>query len=210
MRAVERQSPGAERPLVAFDFDGTLTVRDSYMDFLRWRTTPGRYAAGLVGLAPAAAGYLLHRDRGRLKAAATRRFLRGVEAGQLELEAEGYARARFADLIRPDALARWRDHRAQGARMVIVTATPAMVVAPFARRLGADRLIGTRLQLDKRGRVTGRFAGKNCRGEEKATRLRAAFGYDVRLAAAYGDTSGDKAMLRIADRPGMRVFTRRP
>lgn len=29
---------GPERPIVAFDFDGTLTVRDSYTAFLIWRT----------------------------------------------------------------------------------------------------------------------------------------------------------------------------
>ena len=56
----------------------------------------------------------------------------------------------------------------------------------------------------------GAFAGPNCRGEEKVRRLRAAYGDDVRLAAAYGDTSGDTEMLAIADEPGFRVFKARP
>ena len=33
---------------------------------------------------------------------------------------------------------------------------------------------------------------------------------DIRLAAAYGDTSGDTEMLAIADEPGFRVFNQRP
>jgi phosphatidylglycerophosphatase C len=41
-------------------------------------------------------------------------------------------------------------------------------------------------------------------------RLHAAYGPGLRLAAAYGDTSGDTEMLAIADQPGFRVFTRRP
>ena len=36
-----RQSDAAGRPIVAFDFDGTLTIRDSFTEFLRWRAGPG-------------------------------------------------------------------------------------------------------------------------------------------------------------------------
>ena len=60
------------------------------------------------------------------------------------------------------------------------------------------------------GRLTGAFDGENCRGAEKVTRLRAMFGDDVRLAAAYGDTSGDTEMLELAEEKGYRVFTARP
>jgi phosphatidylglycerophosphatase C len=93
---------------------------------------------------------------------------------------------------------------------VIVTASPETTVAPFARRLGAEALLGTQLVFDGAGRVTGAFAGPNCRGEEKVRRLRAVYGPDVRLAAAYGDTSGDTEMLAIADEAGFRVFRQRP
>jgi len=41
-------------------------------------------------------------------------------------------------------------------------------------------------------------------------RLRAAYGPSVRLAAAYGDTSGDAEMLALADEAGFRVFRERP
>jgi phosphatidylglycerophosphatase C len=94
--------------------------------------------------------------------------------------------------------------------MVIVTATPETVVRPFARILGADMLIGTRLQLDEQGRVTGAFVGANCRGPEKVARLKQVFGEDVTLAAAYGDTSGDREMLQLAEVKGYRVFKGKP
>ena len=45
---------------------------------------------------------------------------------------------------------------------------------------------------------------------EKVRRLREVYGEDVRLAAAYGDTSGDREMLRLADEKGYRVFKGRP
>ena len=94
--------------------------------------------------------------------------------------------------------------------MVIVTASPAITVEPFALRLGADVLLGTRLKLDAAGKIAGPLAGENCRAGEKVVRLRERFGADVRLAAAYGDTSGDTEMIAIAGEKGFRVFKARP
>lgn len=196
--------------IVAFDFDGTITVRDSFTTFLAWRAGPWRHALGLVRLAPHALAYLLHRDRGRLKAAAAAEFLKGLPRQKLEAEAEAFAEAMAPRLFRPDALAVWNDWGAKGVARAIVTASPDVVVAPFARRLGAEHLIGTRLAFDDGERVTGAFASENCRGEQKMTRLRAQFGPGLRLLAAYGDTGGDTAMLAAADEAGYRVFKEKP
>jgi phosphatidylglycerophosphatase C len=204
-----RESDDA-RPLVAFDFDGTLTTHDSFTAFLAWKAEPFRYFAGLTRLLPQIAAYGVNRDRGRLKAAAAAVFLGGEPIAQLEAETEAFAAEKAQSMLRPDALRCWHDWRDRGALMVIVTATPDVVVRPFARALGADRLIGTRLHLDEQGRVTGAFVGGNCRGPEKVARLRQVFGDDVALAAAYGDTSGDREMLQLARVRGYRVFKGRP
>ena len=62
-------------PIVAFDFDGTLTTRDSFTAFLKWRTPPARWALGGLRLIPAALAYIGHRDRGRIKEAAVREYI---------------------------------------------------------------------------------------------------------------------------------------
>ena len=205
-----RQSPVGDRPIVAFDFDGTLTIRDSFTAFLRYRAGPLGWAIGLAKMAPALAAYIGDRDRGRIKAASVREFLHGVERQALEAEAERYADQVWDRFMRPDALACWKAWGDKGAHRVIVTASPETTVAPFARRLGAEGLLGTQLVFDSQDRVTGAFAGENCRGAEKVRRLRAAYGDDMTLAAAYGDTSGDTEMIAIAEEKGFRVFTARP
>lgn len=197
-------------PLVAFDFDGTLTVRDSFTAFLKWRVSPARHALGMIRLFPAAVAYVFDRNRGKIKAAAVREFLRGVSVEDLERQARAFAQSQAPRLFRPDALAVWRRWRAKGARLVIVTASPDIVVAPFARGLGADLLIGSRLAIDADGKVVGSLDGANCRGAEKVTRLREIFGDDLSLAAAYGDTSGDREMLAIAQEKGYRIFRGKP
>ncbi len=215
-RVWNAQSPPAERstaedaPIVAFDFDGTLTVRDSFNTFLLWRTHPSALIASAFRLLPHVIVYLVRRDRGRFKAAAVRVFLMGVARSTLADDARRFADHIAPCMFRPDAMAAWERHGAEGARRVIVTASPEITVASFAAQLGADRLIGTRLEFDADDLVTGALAGANCRGEEKVRRLREAFGDDVRIAVAYGDTAGDREMLAMADAGFLRGFTAKP
>jgi len=208
--ADDLRHPIIVRPLVAFDFDGTLTARDSLIAFLIWRAGVLRSAIKGLSLIPAALAYFAHRDRGRLKSAMLRAFLRGVSLETAQDDAERFARDQAKHLLRPDALATWNLWRDRGANLVIVTASPEFLVSPFATALGADSLIGTRLTLDSLGRITGALDGVNCRGPEKVTRLAAAFGAPLDLAAAYGDTSGDREMLAAARKAGFRVFRGRP
>ena len=203
----QRQGELAQRSIVAFDFDGTLTIRDSYNAFLAWRSSPLRLALAALRLTPAALAYLFDPDRGRLKAAATRALLGGVSRSGIETDAARFAETFGRDFFRADAIRTWRDWGERGAIRVIVTASPELTVAPFARILGADRLIGTRLASDDQDRITGAFIGAYCRGAEKVRRLREAFGEDVRLEAAYGDSGGDTEMLALARTPGFKVFT---
>ncbi len=203
-------SSDADKPVVAFDFDGTLTTRDSFTAFLKWRTPTWRWALGGLRLAPAALAYLVHRDRGRIKAAAVREYLKGVPRARLEADARRFAELHSRRLLRPDAVIAWKRWQREQVRLIIVTASPDIVVAPFARGLGADDLLGTQLAFDATDRVAGAFASPNCRSAEKVVRLKAAYGDGFRLRAAYGDTSGDTEMLALAEEPYFQVFTGRP
>ena len=206
------RSTGLDRPspIVAFDFDGTMTVRDTFLTFLRWREGGFGYCMGMLRLWPAALVYLFNRDAERLKVRCVRVFLKGLPREVLEEEAKEFATVAAPMLLRPDALKVWRRYRQEGMRLVIVTASPEIIIAPFARGLGADLLLGTRLEFDADSRVSGGFIGANCRGQEKVNRLREVFGHDMRLSAAYGDTAGYREMLALAEDSYMRLFTGRP
>ena len=198
------------RPLVAFDFDGTLTWRDSFRSFLAWRAGWARYVLGMARLAPAAVAWLGHRDRGVIKAAVAREFLWGVSREALMAEADRFAAEAAPRLLRPDALRCWRVWQKRNARLIIVTASPEILVAPFGRGLGAELVIGTRLKFTAEDLATGALDGPNCRAAEKVVRLKAAYGDAVRLEAAYGDSDGDLEMLALASERGMKVFGARP
>lgn len=159
----------------------------------------------MLPLAPLFPYYLLGAvDRKALKEIFARKLLGGGAVEKVAKQAEDFWTHVGAKLLRADALAEVERRRALGERIVIVTACPEIVAAPLARRLGTE-LIGTRLVV-RDGRLTGEIEGENCRGPEKVARLEAAYGPGLALAAAYGDSSGDKEMLARAADGRYRVF----
>jgi phosphatidylglycerophosphatase C len=190
--------------VAAFDVDGTLTVRDCVVPFL------ARMSGGRTGLARRLARHPLtlaaaiaRRDRDAVKAAATRAALTGLPSERVADEAHAYAGLIASSWLRPDTAGRLAWHRAAGHRVVLVSASYEVYVAPLAARLGVEA-IATRLGTAPDGTLTGALDGPNCRGAEKLTRLRvwqSAVGAEGAELWAYGDSAGDDEMLAAADHP---------
>jgi phosphatidylglycerophosphatase C len=70
-----------------------------------------------------------------------------------------------------------------------------------ARDLAITHLLCSELERDDTGSCTGRLRGANCRGPEKALRLRTLFGDTEVELWAYGNSSGDDEMLALAQHP---------
>jgi phosphatidylglycerophosphatase C len=208
-----RLVPSASGPpsvVAAFDVDGTLTTGDCVTPFLRraagrqlW-TTLLRHPLALVASAA-------RRDRDRLKELACS-ALRGIEATEIEHLGEAFAREVGAGRLRDDTVARLRRHRELGHTVILASASLDPYLVPLGSSLGVDAVVCTVLERGRDGRLTGRLVGENCRGAEKARRvrdwLRANELADAELWA-YGDSAGDDELLALADRPlrvdGIRV-----
>lgn len=201
--------------LAAFDVDGTLTRRDTLLPFLQRLCGAQRLARALarhgVALSAMAMGKV---QRDAVKDALLVHLLAGLDAE--EVHAAGVAYAGFlaeADRLRPDTLARLREHQAAGHRVVLVSASPEVYLGPLGRHLKVDTVLCSALEVGADGRLTGRLVGRNCRGPEKVARLEAWLndqGFtDVAHLYAYGDSSGDRELLARAD-VGILVKPRRP
>ncbi len=199
-------SADASSPIAAFDFDGTLTWTDSFNAFLFDTCGASRMAATAVAHPGLWTDYVRTRDRGALKSRFLYSLLGPVSQAELQDRIAQFVTKRGLSLFRPDALAAWDSHAASGHRRVIVTASPELVVAPLGALIGADRVIGTRLGFSDDGQLRRDLDGINCRGPEKARRLREAFGDGLDLDSAYGDTLGDREMLAAARHAHYRVF----
>ncbi len=94
---------------------------------------------------------------------------RGLQASTIAHQA--FMRDVIIPAIRPEATALVQRHRAQGDRLLIVTATNEFVTAPIAEAFGIDTLIAVQLERDPNGELTGQIAGTPSFGPGKVVRL---------------------------------------
>jgi HAD superfamily hydrolase (TIGR01490 family) len=202
------EMPPPQAPVVAaFDFDGTISTRDTFVPFLvrafGWR----RVLGALAPLMGEALGVLLGRcSRDAFKAKLIARLFPGASVTALEACGKHHAEAVRRRLLRPGALERIAWHRARGHRLVMVSASLELYLRDLAEALGFDDLLCTRLS-QRNGYCDGRMDGANCRGAEKVRRLKALLG-DLSAVElhAYGDSDGDREMLEVARYPCYRPF----
>ena len=192
----------ARRPVAAFDFDGTIARRDTLMPFLA--SVAGRvpFARAALGRAHRIAGVAAGRgDRDAEKEALVGRLLAGRAAADVAAAGTAYADRLWAgQRFRPEMLARLAWHRAEGHRIVIVSASLDSYLVPLAPRLGVDHVISCSLAAQD-GVLTGLLVGGNVRGPEKVHRLQSWLDGESVELWAYGDSSGDDELLALADHP---------
>jgi phosphatidylglycerophosphatase C len=186
--------------LAVFDLDGTITRRDTFGPFLwgfLWRR-PWRLPRGVLAL-PAAARFLVNRDRGALKGAVIHALLGGAQRASLERRAEHFVAALLSQGLYAEALAAIGMHRARGDRLLLMSASTDLYVPRIARALGFDEIICTEVRWRADGRLDGHLATANCRGEEKRRCLAAVIARDAPgRVCAYGDSRADLSHMQLA------------
>lgn len=184
------------KKIYAFDFDGTLTTRDTLIAIIRYACGTPRFILGFLIHSPLLVLMALRLyPNGRAKERIFSWFFRGMS-----LAAFDDLCCRFATdsrrLLRPDTVAILRQAEADGAEILIVSASIDNWVRPFFPTV---TVLGTRIEVVD-GRLTGRFLTPNCYGQEKVRRIldrhpdRSAY-----HLTAYGDSRGDRELLAFAD-----------
>jgi phosphatidylglycerophosphatase C len=204
--------PSADKPVVAaFDFDGTLTRRDTLLPFLILLAGPVLFTRHMLQLAPVLAAYRIGVMRNDVaKQRVLGRFLCGMESTVLQSKAEQFAVAKLPHLLRPEAIRRLQWHQNHGHRCVVISASLRLYVEPWARAAGCHDVLATDIET-RAGYVTGNIDGKNCFGSEKVRRLEALLGNrGDYILYAYGDSRGDTELLASADHAYYRKFPADP
>lgn len=192
----------AEKPVVAaFDFDGTLTRRETLFLFLIYTLGIVRLMRHALILSPTLLGYALRLIRNDV--AKERIFIQcwsGMRIEELQKKGERFATEVLPRLMRSEAMQRLAWHQHQGHRCVVISASLELYVRPWALEAGFNEVIATRLETKEHGLVTGKLQGANCFGIEKARRLEALLGNrNGYTLYAYGDSRGDRELLLLAD-----------
>lgn len=192
--------------VAAFDFDGTLTKRDTLVPFLLFSFGYKKVAAGLILLLPVFILYLFGRtSRQSVKEAILTRFLKGISSIRLEEMAKIFAEQGFKNLLKQEAVKKLRWHQSQGHLCIIVSAGIEPYIKAWAEGAGVAITIASKLAIDSSLNVTGKIDGANCWGKEKVNRLKELLGEEKNyLLYAYGDSRGDKELLDYSDYPFYR------
>ena len=188
--------------MALFDLDGTLTRRDTLLQYLAGflRRHPQRLARvplllpGLIRFALGSA------DHGAVKSAAIRAVLGGLTRSEIEAWTDEFVPRLLARGMRADALAMLDAHRRAGDLLVLLSASPDLYVPAIGRALGFAETVCTGVEWHG-DCLTGRLTTPNQRGPEKARAVVALRREHPGLAViAYGNAASDLEHLSLAER----------
>lgn len=186
-----------------FDFDGTLTRKDSLFLFLL-------HLKGFSGLlidTIKASPWLIAYGIGFLKNDIAKEKLLTVSIGgmkikDLQLSGDEFARNHLPAILRNNMISILQAHQKQRHFCVLVSASIDVYLKPWSEQMGFDSCLCSLLMTDDSGKATGRLMGSNCYGVEKTkrvTQLLQKLGKPETIYA-YGDSKGDYNMFALADK----------
>jgi phosphatidylglycerophosphatase C len=193
---------GADAAIAIFDLDGTLTRSDTLLPYLAGflAARPARWTR-LAAVAAALFGYLIGRlDRDACKERIVLRCLGGASRAELTAYTERFVKRLLDRGMHRDALAALEAHRAHGAHLILLSASPDVYVPEIAARLGFQECVCTELSWSGE-RLIGAFATPNRRAEEKSAVVRAIRQRRPGRMAAYANSSSDLPHLELTDQP---------
>lgn len=194
------------RQIVAyFDFDGTISTKDTLVPFLIFVVGKLRFILALPKLIPIVLRYWLRLiNNEAAKQATLTVLLKGYSERQIEYKAKQFALTHLNKYINPVAYAKIEWHREHGHCLFLVSANLGIYLRYWANLHKLDQVIATEIELDAKKCLTGRLLTHNCYGPHKVERIqdfltknKTKFTYSY----AYGNSAGDYEMLEYSDEP---------
>lgn len=190
------------KKIYAFDFDGTLTTRDTFLVLIRHTCGTVRFLYGFLLFVPL---LVLMKMRlypnGTAKQRVFAHFFKGMTIEAFDALCQDFART-HRHLLRTDIVRLLEQAVAEGSEVLIVSASIDNWVQPF---FPSVTVLGTQIEVVD-GRLTGRFLTPNCYGPEKVRRILALFpDRSAYHLTAYGDSRGDRELLAFADEAHLRA-----
>lgn len=193
------------KKLYCFDFDGTLTYKDTMFMYLKFYD-PTRFRLQFLKHVPLFVLLKLKlADTEKVKKSFIGSILKGQTQEKIEKKSRQFFEHYYPKIVRENALDFIQNMDRNNTQSLLVTASLDIWTKPFAEAFKMQ-LVSTRAEF-RNGVFTGNFVGKNCNGNEKLVRIQQEISnhkYDKIIA--FGDTSGDKPMLKWANEGHYQFF----
>jgi phosphatidylglycerophosphatase C len=194
------------KSIAFFDFDGTLTTKDTLLEFIKFTKGNAAFLTGFLLNSPYLVAYKLNLiPNQRAKEKVMQYFFKNTPLSDFQKWSDAFATEVIPKLIRPKGAEELQKLQQSGTAVVIVSASFGNWIQKWATANNLQ-LIATRPEV-RNGKLTGRIDGKNCHGDEKVRRIQEHFPLQqYEQVHAYGDTSGDKPMLALATHAHYKPF----
>ena len=193
------------KKLYLFDFDGTLTYKDTMFLYLKFYNSMKFYVQFVKHIPLFVLLKLKLADAEKVKKSFISSILKGESRTKIEKKSQSFFEKYQDEIFRVNALEFINNIDRTQTESYIVSASLDIWVKPFAEKLEM-KLLSTRAEF-KNDIFTGNFVGKNCNGPEKVKRIIETVNerkFDKIIA--FGDTSGDREMLSWADESHFEFF----
>lgn len=197
-----------------FDFDGTLTTRDSFISIIRYSKGNMKCFLGLLRFSPLLVLMKLHLyPNYKAKQKVFSHFFKGWNIDDFNDMCIDFA-FEYKHILRIKGIMELYKAMTSGSKVLIVSASIDNWVIPFFyddgvydyNEDGPVQVLGTKIEV-KDDLITGRFLTPNCYGKEKVNRIKGVLpdrsSYEL---IAYGDSRGDREMLKYADKGYYKPF----
>lgn len=187
-----------KKSIAFFDFDGTITKKDTLIEIVRFYKGNSSLYAGLFILSPWLIAMKLKLVSNRkVKEIFLSHFFKNTPVDEFRQICNQFAESKVPALIRQGATRQLNEFKERNIPVVIVSASPENWIGSWCAANGFH-CIATILET-KEGYITGKIEGENCYGAEKVRRIQEKYSLqDYNEIFCFGDTKGDKPMLSLA------------
>jgi phosphatidylglycerophosphatase C len=190
--------PHLNSSIAFFDFDGTITSKDTLAEILKFTKGKFSYYSGLAILSPVIIAYKLKlMNNQRAKEILLAHYFKGADIKEFDSMCEDFSEKVLPYLFRKNALQEIRTHLQNDTKVVVVSSSPENWILPWCKKYNIE-CIATKLQVED-GRISGKIEGNNCYGNEKVKNILKKYNLSqYSKIYAYGDTRGDLPMLSLS------------
>jgi phosphatidylglycerophosphatase C len=195
-----------KKAIAFFDFDGTITTKDTFLEFIKFCKGSLSFYLGFLWNSPYIVAFKLKIiSNQKAKEKVFGYFFRDINIADFEKLCLAFSKERLPALIRPKALEEISRLQKEGCVIVVVTASPENWIRPWTAQHQLE-ILGSLLEVWN-GRITGKLEGKNCHGVEKVRRIMEKYVMaDFTEVYAYGDSKADQHMFELATQNFYRPF----
>lgn len=174
-----------------FDFDGTISFKDSFLEFFKYTDGSLKLYVCMLLNSPFVVLYFLNLySNHKLKVRFFSFFYKGCSVAELEEKGRLYSQVVVPKMVYPQALQLIRWHQERGHVVYLLTASSRLWLGEWCRQLNM-KIIDTTFESDGQC-YTGKIAGENCYGKEKAKQIQSILAANKGIPSyGYGHGSGD-------------------